>query len=200
MYDDVLNGIGVGSACGGKTRDDRLLAGFTATPRRYTIKIRLELYRRKTEKLDRVPLLMEAAGEILHETLEISCSRTFTRVSRAYCGGFFALVRADGLSLRPFFDHSIGGLDLYWGIANGYLVDIHAYAVITATDIASVPVRQEVRTGQEAQTPYISRTPKNIFSTANSSIVTHSYLHKYFVKPRNFPGFFERRPVDRGKQ
>lgn len=51
--------------------------------------------------------------------------------------------RADGLSLRPFFDHSIGGLDLQWGIANGYLVDIHAYAVRTATDIAALPTRMQ---------------------------------------------------------
>lgn len=36
MYDDVLHGLGVGSACGGDTRNGRLLAGFTATPRRYT--------------------------------------------------------------------------------------------------------------------------------------------------------------------
>lgn len=34
MYDDVLNGLGVGSACRGDTRNGRLLAGFTATPRR----------------------------------------------------------------------------------------------------------------------------------------------------------------------
>lgn len=34
MYDDVLNGLGVGSACRGDTADGRLLAGFTATPRR----------------------------------------------------------------------------------------------------------------------------------------------------------------------
>ncbi|CAM9783647.1 unnamed protein product [Pylaiella littoralis] len=84
MYDDVLNGLGVGSACNGDTANGRLLAGFTATPR-----------------------------------------------------------RADGLSLRPFFDHSIGGLDLQWGIANGYLVDIHAYAVRTATDIAALPTRMQ---------------------------------------------------------
>eukprot|EP00903_Cladosiphon_okamuranus_P009024 g8630.t2 len=84
MYDDVLNGLGVGSACRGETRNGRLLAGFTATPR-----------------------------------------------------------RADGLSLRPFFDHSIGGLDLQWGIANGYLVDIHAYSVRTATDIAALPTRMQ---------------------------------------------------------
>eukprot|EP00752_Nemacystus_decipiens_P011421 g10142.t1 len=84
MYDDVLNGLGVGSSCRGNTRNGRLLAGFTATPR-----------------------------------------------------------RADGLSLRPFFDHSIGGLDLQWGIANGYLVDIHAYAVRTATDIAALPTRMQ---------------------------------------------------------
>ena len=51
--------------------------------------------------------------------------------------------RADGLSLRPFFDHSIGALDLQWGIANGYLVDIHAYAVRTATDIAALPTRMQ---------------------------------------------------------
>ncbi|CAM9244149.1 unnamed protein product [Ectocarpus sp. 8 AP-2014] len=84
MYDDVLNGLGVGSACRGETRGGRLLAGFTATPR-----------------------------------------------------------RADGLSLRPFFDHSIGGLDLHWGIANGYLVDIHAFAVRTTTDIAALPTRMQ---------------------------------------------------------
>lgn len=54
------------------------------------------------------------------------------------------ICRADGLSLRPFFDHSIGGLDLHWGITNGYLVDIHAYAVTTATDIGSVPSRLQV--------------------------------------------------------
>lgn len=52
--------------------------------------------------------------------------------------------RADGLSLRPFFDHSIGGLDLHWGIANGYLVDIHAFAVRTTTDIAALPTRMQV--------------------------------------------------------
>lgn len=52
--------------------------------------------------------------------------------------------RADGLSLRPFFDHSIGGLDLYWGISSGYLVDIHAYVVKTATDIGAVPVQMQV--------------------------------------------------------
>ncbi|CAM9313505.1 unnamed protein product [Ectocarpus fasciculatus] len=89
MYDDVLNGLGVGSACRGETRGGRLLAGFTATPR-----------------------------------------------------------RADGLSLRPFFDHSIGSLDLHWGIANGYLVDIHAFAVRTTTDIAALPTRmQDFSTG-----------------------------------------------------
>lgn len=55
------------------------------------------------------------------------------------------VARADGLSLRPFFDHSIGGLDLQWGINNGYLVDIHAYSVRTATDIGAVPVRQQVQ-------------------------------------------------------
>lgn len=35
VYDDVLNGLGVGSACRGDTRGGRLLAGFTATPRRF---------------------------------------------------------------------------------------------------------------------------------------------------------------------
>ena len=53
--------------------------------------------------------------------------------------------RADGLSLRPFFDFSIGERDLSWAITNGYLVDIHAYAVKTATDIGAVPVRMQVR-------------------------------------------------------
>ncbi|CAM9553539.1 unnamed protein product, partial [Hapterophycus canaliculatus] len=93
MYDDVLNGLGVGSACRGDTRAARLLAGFTATPR-----------------------------------------------------------RADGLSLRPFFDYSIGGLDLQWGITNGYLVDIHAYAVRTATDIAVVPTRMQDFAGRALST------------------------------------------------
>ncbi|CAN0114666.1 unnamed protein product, partial [Discosporangium mesarthrocarpum] len=51
--------------------------------------------------------------------------------------------RADGLSLRPFFDRSVGGLDLAWGIGNGYLVDIHAFAVRTTTDINQVPVHSQ---------------------------------------------------------
>lgn len=46
MYDDVLNGLGVGSACRGDTRHDRLLAGFTATPRRYS-----HLHLRRTTRL-----------------------------------------------------------------------------------------------------------------------------------------------------
>lgn len=61
-------------------------------------------------------------------------------VPPVYIGG----CRADGLSLRPFFDFSVGERDLSWGITSGYLVDIHAYAVKTATDIAAVPVRMQV--------------------------------------------------------
>lgn len=214
MYDDVLNGLGVGSACRGETRGGRLLAGFTATPRRFW---RSDLIGRNSQQSSSAGSLMHLLGvqndnkgmALKYVARGRRCSSFSSKAHLVFVDAFLdsppaaheqppqcsfyllphykhaevyhvkprreevprserpcshlpnsslpplrfplktsvALVpskRADGLSLRPFFDHSIGSLDLHWGIANGYLVDIHAFAVRTTTDIAALPTRMQV--------------------------------------------------------
>ncbi len=50
--------------------------------------------------------------------------------------------RSDGQSLAPFFESSTTPLDLEWGVNNGFLVDVEAWSVMSATpaDLFNVPL------------------------------------------------------------